>query len=126
MPAKLTDRSTMTSPFLPPQGRVDGHGGALAVLDRFHRQILAARDAIAAGPDVRQRGLEFLIDLDAAVLQLQRVGAERAGDEALADGLEHHVRGEREFFAGADQLAAVEPRVFELRGDDMAVAGEKM
>src|SRR6185437_10372863 len=87
MPAKLTDRSTMTSPFLPPQGRVDGDGGAFAVLHRFDGQVLAARDTVAAGPDAGHRGPEIRIDFDAAVLQFKRVGAERAGNEALPDGL---------------------------------------
>ena len=48
------------------QRTVDGGGGKLAVLHRGYRQVVAVADAVAAGPDIVQRGPPAGVDRDAA------------------------------------------------------------
>src|ERR1043166_8305783 len=64
MPTKLVLRSAMA---VPPEHAVDRMRRELAVLHALHRQIRAAGDAIAAGPDFRHAGLEIAIDYDLAL-----------------------------------------------------------
>ena len=74
----------------------------LAVLHGGHRQVLAAGDAVAAGPDARARGLAVRVDRDAAVRAASSAGAASAlRTQLLADGLEHHVGLEAKRLAGA-------------------------
>ena len=49
------------------QMAVDRLGGALAVLDRLHRQVVTCGDAIAAGKHSGKRGFETIIDRDLTV-----------------------------------------------------------
>ena len=65
---------------------VDRFGGVAAVGDGDDGEILAAGDAIAAGPDAGQRGAALVVDLDAAALQrdagdgaVQRLADRRSG-----------------------------------------------
>src|SRR3546814_4782655 len=84
---------------------VDRLGGELAVLHGGHRQVLADRDAIPAGPDVWQRGAAIFGHRDAVTIHLQpRAAVElRQRAHGLADGLEQHISGEREALAGAGE-----------------------
>src|SRR3546814_4455319 len=77
---------------------VDRLGGELAVLHGGHRQVRADGDAVAAGPDVRQRGAAVLGHRDAVAIHLQpRAAVElRQRAHGLADGLEQHVGGRSE------------------------------
>ena len=50
----------------------------LAVLDRAHRQIEAADDAVAARPDAFEPRAPLVVDDELAVLQRRRLGAENA------------------------------------------------
>ena len=75
---------------VPERERVDRFGRLLAVFDRRHREVLAARHAITAGPDFGSAGAALGIDADPAGLgghqSLQGIAGKR-----LPDGLEHHV-----------------------------------
>ena len=68
---------------------LDALGGCLAVLHRRDREVLAARHAVAAGPDARQRRATLLVHPDAAGLQRDRLRAavDMGRDEGLADRL---------------------------------------
>ena len=80
--------------FAPRRVAVDGVGGDLAVLDALHGEIGAAGDAVAAGPDVGERGLHLLVHRDLAVREVQqflRLAVDRVLHELLADRLEHLV-----------------------------------
>ena len=83
------------------QRKADRRGRALAVFDGLHGEIDPAADAVAAGPDFLDGGVELGVDGDAATLE----GG--AGDrvEHLADGLEHAVGGQREALAGVLRAA---------------------
>src|ERR1043166_2047133 len=61
MPTKSVLRSAMA---VPPECAIDRMRRQFSVLDALHRQIRAAGDAIAAGPDLRHAGLEIAIDHD--------------------------------------------------------------
>ncbi len=99
-----------------------------ALRDTGDGEVVAAEDAVAAGPDFCQRGAAFGIDLDAAGLHCDRSAAavERSGIEALADRLEHLVGVELQGLAGANEFATVEHRVFELDADDLAIFGDDL
>ena len=82
---------------------------------RRHRQVLAAGDAVAAGPDAVDDGAALGVDHDAAALSAIAGAVERVRRAALPDGLEHHVGVEREALAGAGELAVLAiARVLEL------------
>src|SRR5688500_17917964 len=88
------------------QVAVDGERGELAVLHGRDREVLAARDTVAARPDVVDRGLALCVHLNAAAGDAQHLvrGAELAPGDLLPDRLEHDVRVERECLAGALEL----------------------
>ena len=91
-------------------------------------QVVAADDAVAAGPDLGQRGAALGIDLDAAGLERDRRAAavERRRLEALADRLEHLVGRQRDRLAGAGEPAALHGRVFQLDAGDLAALGDDL
>src|SRR3984885_2810450 len=62
-----------------------------AILDGAHRQVLAAVDAIPAGPHALKRRAALGIDDDASVLDLDRRAVERFRRTALPDGEKQHV-----------------------------------
>src|SRR5688572_14845109 len=133
MPTKLVRRSAMSvlpsSLFRAAQVAVDGVGGDLAVLDALHGEIGAAGDAIAAGPDVGERGLHLLVHRDLAVGEVQRflrLAVDRVFHELLPDRLEHLVAQDREGLAGADQAPAVIERgALELHFLDRAILADQ-
>ena len=79
------------------QKTVDRERGELAVLHGGHGEILAAGDAVAAGPDAGQRRPALFVDDDpvlSSVRRFLRGVAETVPQHLLPDGLEHHVRFE--------------------------------
>src|SRR4051812_17110042 len=104
---------------------MDAFGRVTALRHAGDGQILAAEHAVAAGPDLGQRGAAFAVDLDAAALerQLRTAAVERGRHERLADRLEHLIGGNRQGLAGAAELTACEEGIFELDGGHLAALG---
>jgi hypothetical protein len=69
---------------------VDAFGRVAALGDGGDGEVVAARGAVAAGPDFRQRGAALGIDLDLAAGETDALAI---GGERLADRLEHLVAG---------------------------------
>ena len=65
---------------------MDGQGGALAVLHRFHRQVAPAQPAVAAGIQAGHAGAAVVVGHHAAVAQREAAVGEQAAVELLADG----------------------------------------
>src|SRR6185369_7818946 len=95
---------------------MDTFGGVAPLRDRRDRQVVAAEDAIAAGPHLGHRRTALGVDLDAAVLQCDRRAAavKRAAFETLAYGLEHLVRRDHGRLAGSGELVTLHRGVFHL------------
>ena len=81
-------------------------GGALAVFHRLHRQVAPAQPAVATGVQAGYAGAAVVVGDDASVLQRQAEVGQQRGVELLADGLEHHVGGQRLVQAGGLQPPA--------------------
>src|SRR6185436_11597378 len=101
------------------QRAIDRQRGKLAVFYRNHSQILAAADAIAAGPDSRDRRSALAVYGDARTAQLEQVASavQSIAQQNLANRFEQHVGGQRKSLAGSLHAAAlVKTSIFELHG----------
>ena len=92
----------------------------LAVLDRGDGEVLAAGNAVAAGPDAGDRRAALAVDGDPTVRQLDQFArAIRVGrQEGLPDRLEQLAAGQR-------QGAGAAVGIFELDAGQLAVLGEQ-